>query len=107
MALPPIVIVFVKAEEFYKYFEKIVQFQCSNDDTNTNFMTLTDNMETRLKSRTSVVLGCIIAMFGIDLLQCLLFLFCSMPAPPENDQDYPAKSSDLELPRAIEANKIN
>ena len=64
-------------------------------------------METRLKSRTSVVLGCIIAMFGIDLLQCLLFLFCSMPAPPENDQDYPAKSSGLELPRAIESNKIN
>ena len=107
MALPPIVIVFVKAQEFYKYFEKIVQLQCSNDDTNGNFMTFTDVMKYRLKNKTSIVLGLIVAMFAIDLIQCIVFLFLSMPAPPEKDQQNTDKSSGLEPYGLFSDTKIN
>jgi hypothetical protein len=90
MALPPIVIVYTRTRNFYKFFDRIQELGCSNNDTNRNFAEFTDSVKKDLGFKTEVALGLLIAGFGLECLICV-FAFCIFPKDHYEETSAPSE----------------
>ena len=101
MTVPVLVLVYVKVREFYKFFDRIHQLECSTGETNANFVDLTTSVKGKAGYKTEVALGVCIAGYIVDILLCIYFLCYLADHPKEANTEQPAMMTHQPIPPSV------